>query len=149
MDVEHVLREGADEMYVVADENERAFVVFECADERVDGLDVEVGRRLVHEEEIRRLHEDAGESEAGFFATGKDADGFMDVVFAEEEGAENGSGLLFGELIFVRAQRHDVFENGHAGIEVIESVLREVAGNDVATEFANAAVDGDDAGEDF
>lgn len=104
VDVEHVFREGADEMHVVADEDEGAFVVLECGDEGVDGLDVEVGRRLIHEEEVRRLHEDAGEGEAGFFAAGEDVDGFMDVVFAEEEGTEDGAGLLLGELIFVGAQ---------------------------------------------
>ena len=149
VDVEHGLRKGADEVHVVTDEDERAFVILQRADEGVDRLDVQVGRRLVHEEEIRRFDEDAGEGEAGFFAAGEDADGFVDVVFAEEEGAEDGAGLLFGELVFERAQRHHVFEDGHAGVEVVEAVLGEVAGDDVAAEFAGAALGRDDVGEDF
>ena len=57
-------------MHIVTDEDERAFVVFQRADEGVDRGDVEVGRRLVHQEEIRRLHEETGKGEAGFFAAG-------------------------------------------------------------------------------
>ena len=73
----------------------------------------------------------------------------MDVVFAEQERAEDGAGLLLGELILVRAQRHHVFEHGRVGIEVIEAVLREVAGDDIAAEIALTALDFDDAGENF
>ena len=149
VDVEDILREGADEVHVVTDEDERAFVVFQRVDEGVDRLDVQVRRRLVHEEEIWRLHEDAGEGEAGFFAAGEHGDRFVDVVFAEEKRAENGASLLLGELILVRTERHHVFEHGRVGIEVIEAVLREVAGDDVAAEVALAALDLDDAGEDF
>ena len=61
MDVQDVLREGADEVHVVTDEDEGPFVVFQRVDQGVDRLNVQVGRRLVHQEQIRRLHEDTGE----------------------------------------------------------------------------------------
>jgi len=149
MDVEHGFRQRTDEVDVVADEDQRAFVVFERTDEGVDGLNIKVSRRLVHQEEVGRFHEDAGEGKAGFFTAGEDADGFVHVVFAEEESAEDGAGLLLGEQILIGAQRHHVLEHGCVGIEVIETVLGEVTGNDVAAEFAQTALDRDDVGENF
>ena len=136
-------------MHVVADEDEGAFVVFQGMHQRVDRLDIQVRRRLIHEEEVRRLDENTGEGEAGFFTTGEDRDGFVDIVFAEKKSAEDGAGLLLGELVFNGAQRHDVFENAHAGIEVVETVLGEVAGHDVGAELAGAALRGDDVGENL
>ena len=61
-------------MHVVADENERAFVLLERADERVDRADIEVRRRLVHEQEIRRIKEQLDEREARFLAAAQHAD---------------------------------------------------------------------------
>ena len=149
VDVEDVFREGLDEVNVVRDEDERALVFAKGHHECVDRLDVQVRRGLVHEEQVGRADENAGEGKAGFFAAGEDGDGLEDVVFAEEEGAEDGAGLLFGELVFVGAQLHHVFEDRGVGVQVIETVLGEVTGDDVAAEFARAALDGDDAGEDF
>ena len=77
-----------------------------------------MGRRLVHQEEVRRLDEDAGEGEAGFFAAGEDGDVLVDVVFAEEEAAEHGAGLLLGELVLVGAQFHHVFKDGQVGLRL-------------------------------
>ena len=149
VDVEDVFREGLDEVNVVRDEDQGAFVGAQGHDERVDRLDVEVRGGLVHEQQVGRADEEAGEGEAGFLSAGKDGDGFVDVVFAEEEGAEDGAGLLFGELVFVGAQLHHVLEHRRVGVQVIETVLGEVAGDDVAAELARAALDRDDAGEDF
>ena len=47
----------ADEMDIVADENERPLVLLQRADQRVDAADVEVGRRLVHEQQVRRIEQ--------------------------------------------------------------------------------------------
>ena len=65
-DVQGGFREGADEVHVVGDEDERAFVAFEGVDQRVDGEDVEVGGGLVHEQEVRRIDEELDEVEPGF-----------------------------------------------------------------------------------
>ena len=46
--------EGTDEMDVVADENQRAFIGLERGDKGVDAGHVEVGGRFVEEEQIRR-----------------------------------------------------------------------------------------------
>lgn len=63
------LGEGADEVDVVGDEDEGAFVGFEGVDEGVDGEDVEVGGGLVHEEEVGGIDEEFDEVEAGFFSS--------------------------------------------------------------------------------
>jgi hypothetical protein len=129
------LRERADEIHVVADEEQRALVVLEGVDERVDRGDVEVRRRLVHQQQVGRVDEEAGEREAGLLAAGEDGGLCEDVVLAEEEGAEHGAGLLLGELVLVRAQLHHVLENGEVEFHVVAAVLREVAGDDVAAEL--------------
>ena len=95
VDVQHALRDRADEMDVVADENERPFVLRERADERVDRADVEMRRRLVHEQEIRRIEQQLDQREPRFFAAAEHADGLENVVAAEEKRAEHGArGLL-------------------------------------------------------
>ena len=53
--VEYRLGNLADEVHVVADKEERAFVGLQGGDERVDRHNVEVRRRLVHEQEVRRV----------------------------------------------------------------------------------------------
>jgi hypothetical protein len=57
----------------------------ERVDERVDRRDVEVGRRLVHQQQVGRVDEEAGEGEAGFLAAGEHGDLLVNVVLAEEE----------------------------------------------------------------
>jgi hypothetical protein len=108
-----------------------------------------VGGGLVHQQEVRRIDQEAREVEAGFFAAGEDGDFFEDVVFAEEEAAEDHAGGLLGEVVLRGAQDHHVVEHGGVGIEGVGALLGEVTRGDVGAEFAGAALDGDDAGEDF
>ena len=67
VDVQDFGGEGADEMHVVADEDEGAFVAFEGLGETFDAGDVEVGGRLVHEEEVGRIDEEFDEIESALF----------------------------------------------------------------------------------
>ena len=86
----------ADEIHVVADENERAFVLLQSAPISASMLaDVEVRRRLVHEQQVRRIEQQLHEREPAFFAAAQHADGLEDVVPAEQERAEHGAGGLF------------------------------------------------------
>ena len=147
--VEDRLGDLADEVHVVADEVERAFVGLQGGDERVDRHDVEVRRRLVHEQEVRRVDQQLHQRETGFLAAGKHRDLLMDVVLAEEERAEHAAGLLFGEAVLRGAELHHVLEDGQLRVEVVDAVLGEVARDHVAAFLAEAAVDRDDAGEDL
>ena len=73
----------------------------------------------------------------------------MHVVLAEEERPEHSAGLLFREPILRRAEFHDVLEDGQLRIEVVDAVLGEVTRDDIAADFADAAVDGDDSSENL
>ena len=76
-------------------------------------IDAAMSRWVVGSSAGRRFggfYEEAGEGEAGFFAAGQD-DGLVDIVLAEEKRARDRAGLLLGELVFGRAQLHDVFEH--------------------------------------
>ena len=73
----------------------------------------------------------------------------MDVVLAEEEGAEHAAGLLLGEAVLRGAKFHHVLKDGQLRVEVVDAVLGEVARDHVAAFLAEAAVDRDDAGEDL
>ena len=134
--VQHGLGDLADEVHVVADEVERAFISLQGGDERVDRHDIEVRRRFVHEEEVRRIDHQLHQGEAGFLTTRKDGDALVHVVLAEEERAEHAAGLLFGEAVLRGAEFHDVLEDGQLRVEVIDAVLGEVARDDVAAFFA-------------
>src|SRR6266545_4421651 len=64
VDVQDLGRELANEMHVVRNEDQRALVAFQRERERLDGVDVKVCRRLVHEEEVRRINEEFDEVQA-------------------------------------------------------------------------------------
>ena len=114
IDVQDLGGELADEMHVVADENERALVALEGEDERLDGVDVEVRRRFVHEQQVRRVNEELDKVEARLFTTAENASLFVDLVLAGKEGAEDGTRFIF-------AQRavgiHHLLEHALVGIE--------------------------------
>ena len=86
--MEHLGCQGADEIDVVRDEDERARVLGQRSDEGVDGGDVEVGGRLVHEEQVRRVEQELHQREAGFFTAAQDLDLLEDVVAVEKEATE-------------------------------------------------------------
>ena len=95
--MEHSVGEFADEVDIVRDEDQRAFVGFQREDKGLHGEDVEVGRRLVHEEKVRGIYQKLHEVEAGFFSTAEDGCFFMDVVTLEEERAKDAAGFVFAQ----------------------------------------------------
>ena len=133
----------------MADKNKRALVIFERIDQGVDRRNVEVGRRLVHQEEVGRIDEQAREGEAGFFSTGEDRNFFMHVILAEEKAAEHGTGLLLGELVLVGAELHHIFKYGEVQLKIVGAILREITRHHVAPEVNFAALDRDDTRENL
>src|SRR5450432_4523882 len=77
--------ECADKINVVADENECAFELFQRINERVNARHVEVRRRLVHEQQVRRVEQQFHEREPAFFTAAQHADLFEDVVAAKKK----------------------------------------------------------------
>ena len=78
-----------------------------------------------------------------------DLHGGLDLVVEGTAERVTDDDLLLGELVFVRAEFHHVLENRRVGVEIIEPVLREVAGHHIAAEFAHAALNRDDVGENL
>ena len=138
--------EFTDEMDVMADEDERAFVATEGEDEGFDRMDIEVSGGLIHEEEVWGIDEKFDEIEAGFFSTGKDLGFFVDFFFAKEEGAENAPGFIFGECSI---GVHDFLEDGFLGVEGGGAVLTEVPNFRIEAEFSFAALGFEDSAEEF
>src|ERR1035441_8944911 len=98
VDVQHLGREVADEMHIVRNEDQRAFVAFQRERERLDGVDVEVRGRFVHEQEVRRVHEELDEIQPAFFAAAQNFCQLVNVVLAEHEGTQHGAGLVLAHL---------------------------------------------------
>ena len=62
-------RQAADEVHVVRDEYQCALVVLERLQQCLDGNNVEVGCRLVHEQEVWRVDEELHQIEARFLTS--------------------------------------------------------------------------------
>ena len=87
-------------------------------------MDVEVGGRLVHQEEIRRIDEKLHQVESGLLAAAQDRGLLEDIILAEEEGTENPPGIILGEFAVASP---DLFEDRLVGVERGGTVLAEVA----------------------
>ena len=127
-----VVRQRADEMHVVADENERAFVGLQRLDERVHARQVQMRRRLVHQQQVRRIEQQFHQREPAFFAAAQDAHRLEHVVAAKQKTAEDVADGLLGDALR-RVER--LLQNRVLGIQHRRAVLREVAGFRVVTEL--------------
>ena len=79
----HLRGEAVDEAAVVRDEQQRAFVAGERVDQRFRAVEIEVVGRLVHEEKIRRHHQQPGQRDPRALAAGEHADALEYVVLRE------------------------------------------------------------------
>src|SRR5262249_44096423 len=86
-ELEDAVRERGEEMPIVRDEEHRPLVVAERLDEHLLRRHVEVVRRLVEHEEVRRIEEHLREDEARLLAARQDAARLLDVVAREAEDA--------------------------------------------------------------
>ena len=113
VDVDDVIREGANEINIVADENERALELIEREGQRIDARHIEMRRGLVHQQQVRRIEQQLHEREAAFFAAAQDAHFFEDVIAAKEEASEQRADELFGDPL---RRIESFFENGAARV---------------------------------
>ena len=95
--MKHLGRDLADEVNVVTNEDERAFEALQRENETFNAPDVQVGRGLIHEKDVRRINEEFHEIHAAFFATAEDFALLEHILFLEEEGAKNGAHIIFTE----------------------------------------------------
>ena len=85
IDVYGLLRDLPDEMDVVADEHERAFVLLERGNEGIDAGDVEVCGGLIHQQQVGRIEQKFHQSQAAFFAATEHTDALENIIAAEKE----------------------------------------------------------------
>ena len=132
-----VVRQQPDEMHVVADEDERAFVLLQRHNQRVNTGHVEVCRRLVHQQQVRRIEQQFHQREPAFFAAAQHAHRLEDVVAAKQKAAEDVADGLLGHALR-RVER--LLQDGVLGIQHRRSVLREIAGLRVVTVLEQAGL---------
>src|SRR5207249_9302006 len=108
-DPHDVVGQSADEIDVVTDENQRAFVVVQCGGERVDARNVQMRGRLVHQNQVGRVEEEFHQRQAALLAAAQDAHFFEYVVAAKEKAAEHGPDELLRDALR-RVERF--FEHG-------------------------------------
>ena len=146
VDVENAIRELPDEVNIVGDEHQSAFVGFESQNEGLDCENVEVSGWLIHQENVWGIDEELDEVEAGFFATAEDGGFFEDVVALEKEGTKDAAGFVLSEG---SVGGEDFIEEGVGGIERGSAVLAEVADLGIAAVSKFAFLELDFAGKDF
>ena len=78
--VHDVVGNFADEIDIVANEHQRAFELFQRVDQRLDARHVEMRRRFVHQQKIRRVEQELDQGKARFLATAQDANSLENIV---------------------------------------------------------------------
>ena len=100
LSVQHLYKRvtaGTDEMPVMRDEADRSGEAAERFFQDVAGWNVEVVRRFVHEEKVRRTDQHLGQRETALLAAREDSDFFLGVIARKQKPAEDRpeEGLLF------------------------------------------------------
>ena len=105
-----------------------------------------MGGGFVHQKEIRWIEEDFDQGETRFFSSAEDADGFKNIVTAEEKRAKNSSGGLFADGIggIEHGFEHFVFH-----VKGVAAVLGKVANAYVMSCGAFSTLDGNGPAEEF
>ena len=145
-DVEDGGGHGADEVNIVANEDQGALVLAEGGDEGIDGADIQMGGRFIHQEKVGRVEQEFDEGEAGFFTTAENADRFKNIVPTKQERAQDRACRLFADGV---GGVENGFENLMAHIERIAAVLGKVTDPDVVAEESLSRLDGKGAPQKF
>src|ERR1019366_2896004 len=108
------------------------------------GAHVEVVGGLVEEHEVGRHHQHTGQGVAVAFTAGKHADGLEDVVFGEEEAAEDAAQFGIGGA---RSDGGQIVDEARVLVQLLVLVLGEIVGLGVVTEDVFTGGHGLGAGE--
>ena len=120
--LEDAADEAVEEVAVVGDDQDRPLIAEQGVLKDLPGLDVEVVRRFVEDEEVRVRQEDLQEGEARFLPAGEDGDLLVDVVAGEEKGAQEVPPLL---VVAPRPRGADLLPDGPLVVEVLGAFLGE------------------------
>ena len=133
MDLQHARGDALDQVAVVGDQQHGAGVVGEGRRESLDGVDVEVVRGLVQDEEVGVAGEQPEEAQPAALAARELGDGLVDLVGGEQEAAQQAA----GDLLVVAGERQHRFER-RGGLVELAALLREVGEAHVVAEVRDA-----------
>ena len=127
-----------DEVAVVADEDDRAGVVGQEALQPLDAGEVEVVGRLVEQQHVRVLEQEAGERDAHHPAAGELADVALDVRIGEAEPGEDPASL---RLHAVAAERLEPMLEAAVLVDQLRELLVVVRVLHLGLDVAHPALD--------
>ena len=130
-----------DQVLVVSDEEDRAFVLLDRLVERVDALEVKVVRGFVEDENVGLLQHDLAEEQTCGFASGEGIGLFEAFFAAEEHLTENAADIFLGGL-----RGRTVCSHSATVVPIGDGarvVLCEVADGDLVSPLDGAGVDRD------
>ena len=132
IDFEDAVDEAAQEVAVMADEDHRTGEVLQGCQQRFPGLDVEVVRRFVEDQQVDRLYQHRRQNDPALFAAGEVVDPFVDIIPLKQKGGAEVAqrtemGLRHGIL--------DRVQDGLPGVEDIHGMLGEIPGIDVGPQI--------------
>src|SRR5450631_2144073 len=111
-------------MTVVRDEKHRAFVTRQRVYQHLLRVDVEMVRRLVEDQEVRRVEQHLGHHEPRLLAAREHAAPFLDVVAEKAEApGESAQRALSG----LRERGFQILKNRRVAVEKVHGVLSEIA----------------------
>src|SRR5688572_25444104 len=96
IDMNHVISQGANEVNVVANENESAFKLLQRADQGLNARHVQMGGRLIHQQQVGWIEKELDQGQPAFLSAAQNVHAFIDVVPAKEKAAQNGPNKLLG-----------------------------------------------------
>ena len=127
-----------DEVAVVGYEDHRAGVVLQGREEDFLGAHVQVVGGLVEQQKIRGHHQHAGQRVAVALAAGEHRYGLEDIVFREQEAAQNAAQLGVGGA---RGDGGQVVDHAGVLVQLFVLVLGEVIGLGIVAQGVGARVD--------
>src|SRR5579871_1230495 len=127
-----------EQIVVMGDEENGAFVFLQRDVQRVDRFEIEVVRRLVEDQNVRLEQHQPAEKNARRFASRERLDGLGGVVAAEQHLAQQPSQRLLPRQ---RIELREPFDDGRVGSFVEVVFLREIADAGFMAPADGAAVD--------
>ncbi len=107
------------EIAIVADADDCTVEIIQGTLEGFAGIDIEVVRRLVHDQDVGAIDEELGDGDSGAFAAAEHTDGFVNVFVAEEHEGQDRANVGVVDI----AADADFLRNGVIGIEFAEALI--------------------------
>lgn len=116
------IAQSRQEVLIVRYDNKTTLVVVESHNERVNGVEIQMVRRLIEQQDMGLVPSDESEGNARLLTTGKEVHGTQRQVTRDTERAEMLSHVLRG---LIRVVLHELLDGRQLRIERVRMMLRE------------------------